>query len=465
MMKHAWDGYVKYAWGYHELRPISRHGHSSSLFGDFSNTGVTIVDSLDTLYIMGLMDEFQRARDWIEHNLDFKKLTWGEVSVFEINIRFVGGLLSCFALTGDRMFREKALLIAERLLPAFDTPTGIPLGIVNMENGVSRNPSWASEGSSILSELGTLSLEFNYLSDVTGKDVFRQKIQKLTGTIKRLDRHADGGLYPNFINPWTGDWGDRHVSMGAFGDSFYEYLLKSWLLSGRQDDEARLMYIDAVEAALAKLIQVSREGFTYFADSNSGRLEHKMQHLACFSGGMLGLGGFYLGEPFKRRHMAMGKAITRTCRESYNRSTSQLGPETFRFNEQLEAEGLEPEAAYLLRPEVVESYFIMWRLTHDPIYREWGWDVVLALERHCRVEGAGYSGLKNVNEEKPVKDDVQQSFFLAETLKYLYLLFSDDDVLPLDQWVFNTEAHPLPVSLPIKDISTPNPKFVFRDQK
>jgi hypothetical protein len=75
MMKHAWDGYVKYAWGYHELRPISRHGHSSSLFGDFSNTGVTIVDSLDTLYIMGLMDEFQRARDWIEHNLDFKKLT------------------------------------------------------------------------------------------------------------------------------------------------------------------------------------------------------------------------------------------------------------------------------------------------------------------------------------------------------------------------------------------------------
>jgi mannosyl-oligosaccharide alpha-1,2-mannosidase len=149
---------------------------------------------------------------------------------------------------------------------------------------VSRNPSWASEGSSILSELGTLSLEFNYLSDVTGKDVFRQKIQKLTGTIKRLDRHADGGLYPNFINPWTGDWGDRHVSMGAFGDSFYEYLLKSWLLSGRQDDEARLMYIDAVEAAMSKLIQVSREGFTYFADSNSGRLEHKMQHLACFSG-------------------------------------------------------------------------------------------------------------------------------------------------------------------------------------
>ena len=211
------------------------------------------------------------------------------------------------------MFREKALLVAEKLLPAFDTPTGIPLGIINVETGVmyllfltifvhrhcvcmviftfslhlfqeSRNPSWASEGSSILSEFGTLSLEFNYLSDVTDKDIFRQKMQKLMATIKRLDRKSDGGLYPNYINPWTGEWGDRHFSMGAFGDSFYEYLLKSWLFSGRQDDGARLMYIDAVEAAMSKLIQVSKGGFVYFAESNSGRLEHKMQHLACFSG-------------------------------------------------------------------------------------------------------------------------------------------------------------------------------------
>lgn len=181
---------------------------------------------------------------------------------------------------------------------------------------------------------------------------------------------------------------------------------------------------------------------------------------------MLGLGGFYLGEPYRRRHMSMARAITRTCHESYVRSATKLGPETFRFNEQLEAEGLEPEAGYFLRPEVVESYFVMWRLTHDSVYREWGWEVVQALEKHCRVEGGGYSGLKDVNVDKPVKDDIQQSFFLAETLKvihlyttflsqltnskvfflqYLYLLFSDDDVIPLDQWVFNTEAHPFPI--------------------
>lgn len=134
---------------------------------------------------------------------------------------------------------------------------------------------------------------------------------------------------------------------------------------------------------------------------------------------MLALGGFYLGEPFKRRHMGMGRAITRTCHESYYRTSSKLGPETFRFTEHLEAEGLEPETGFFLRPEVVESYFVLWRLTHEPIYREWGWEVVQALEKHCRVESGGYSGLKNVNDENPIKDDVQQSFFLAETLKVI----------------------------------------------
>uniref|UniRef100_A0A2D4HPA9 alpha-1,2-Mannosidase n=4 Tax=Colubroidea TaxID=34989 RepID=A0A2D4HPA9_MICLE len=100
---------------------------------------------------------------------------------------------------------------------------------------------------------------------------------------------------------------------------------------------------------------------------------------------------------------------------------------------------------YILRPEVVESYFYLWRLTHDPKYREWGWEAVQALEKFCRVE-AGFSGIRDVYTTTPSHDNMQQSFFLAETLKYLYLLFSEDDVLSLKDWVFNTEAHPLPVN-------------------
>ena len=104
---------------------------------------------------------------------------------------------------------------------------------------------------------------------------------------------------------------------------------------------------------------------------------------------------------------------------------------------------------YILRPETIESYFLMWRLTKDQKYRDWGWEMVQALDKSCKVEG-GYSGVRNVYQIENVevggnKDDVQQSFFLAETLKYLYLLFSDDDLIDLKLWVFNTEAHPLPV--------------------
>lgn len=137
--------------------------------------------------------------------------------------------------------------------------------------------------------------------------------------------------------------------------------------------------------------------------------------------------------------------MTSTCHQSYNRSATKLGPESFRFDNKREAEADWYDAHYILRPEVVESYFILWRTTHDPKYRQWGWEAVQALETYCRIPSGGYSGLKNVYDPNSTHDDVQQSFFMAETLKYLYLLFSDDRLIALDQWVFNTEAHPLPI--------------------
>ena len=239
-----------------------------------------------------------------------------------------------------------------------------------------------------------MSLEFNYLSDVSGDQRFRQKIEKIVETIRKADR--PDGLYPNYLNPKTGRWGQQHVSMGALGDSFYEYLLKAWLQSGKTDDVMRSMYVEAMESATQKLIQKSTNGLTYFAEMKFGRLEHKMDHLACFTGGMLALGSTQLGEPYKSRHMELGSAITNTCHESYDRTNTKLGPEAFRFTEVIEAKALKSnEKYYILRPEVVESYFVLWRLTHEPRYRQWGWEAVQALEKHCRVDG-GYTGLKNV---------------------------------------------------------------------
>lgn len=438
MMKLAWKGYETYAWGANELKPISKSKHSANIFGS-AETGATIVDALDTLWIMGLFEEFKKGRDWVISSLNMNSRS--EVSVFEVNIRFVGGLLSAYFLSGDVVFANKAKEIAEALMPAFNTKTGIPYALVNPTTQRARNWGWASGGSSILSEFGTLHLEFSMLSKATGDPKFLEKVMKIRDYLKKIDK--PNGLYFNFINPQTGAWGQRHVSMGALGDSFYEYLLKAWLLSDKKDASARQMYDDAMVAIEKHVLGKSNSGLTYLGEYRSGRLEPKMGHLTCFAGGMFALGAE--GSNKKEHFMSLGAEIAHTCHESYDRSTTKLGPEAFRFNGAKDAVATQQnEKYYILRPEVVETYFVMWRLTKDPKYRQWGWEAVQAIEKNCQVAN-GFSGIRDVYASSPTRDDVQQSFFLAETLKYLYLLFSEDDLININDWVFNTEAHPLPV--------------------
>ncbi|XP_020838806.1 mannosyl-oligosaccharide 1,2-alpha-mannosidase IC [Phascolarctos cinereus] len=439
MMQFAWDNYKQFALGKNELRPVTKNGYTGGMFGGLG--GATIIDALDTLYIMELEDEFQEAKNWVEKSfeLDVK----GDASVFEVNIRYIGGLLSAYYLTGEEVFREKVIRLGEKLLPAFNTPTGIPRGMVNFGSGVSRTWGWASLGSSILAEFGSLHLEFLHLTKISGNPIFARKVKNIRRVLNRTEKPK--GLYPNFLSPVSGSWVQHHVSIGGLGDSFYEYLIKAWLMSAKTDIEAKNMYYTALEAIETHLLQKSQEGLTYIAEWKGGVLDHKMGHLACFSGGMIALGAED-AEMGKRKHyMELAAQITKTCHESYIRTDTKLGPEVFWFDFGSEATTSSPsESYYILRPEVVESYMYMWRLTHDPKYRQWGWEVVEALEKYCRTE-TGFSGIRNVYTMFPEHDNMQQSFFLAETLKYLYLLFSEDDLLSLEDWVFNTEAHPLPV--------------------
>ncbi|XP_007485336.1 mannosyl-oligosaccharide 1,2-alpha-mannosidase IB isoform X2 [Monodelphis domestica] len=413
MMKHAWSNYRKYGWGHNELKPIAMKGHSTNIFGS-SKMGATIVDALDTLYIMGLHDEFKEGQEWIDHNLDFSVV-----------------------------FKNKAVQLAGKLLPAFNTPTGIPWAMVNLKSGIGRNWGWASAGSSILAEFGTLHMEFVHLSYLTGDPVYYQKVMHIRKLLQKMDR--PDGLYPNYLNPKTGRWGQHHTSVGGLGDSFYEYLLKAWLMSDKTDIEARKMYDDAIEAIEKHLIRTSNGGLTFIGEWKNGHLERKMGHLTCFAGGMFALGADGSKKDKAGHYLQLGAEIAHTCHESYDRTVLKLGPEAFKFDGGAEAVAVrQNEKYYILRPEVIETYWYMWRFTHDPKYRQWGWEATEAIEKYCRVRG-GFSGIKDVYSSAPAYDDVQQSFFLAETLKYLYLLFSNDDLLPLDHWVFNTEAHPLPV--------------------
>uniref|UniRef100_A0A3Q2QV88 alpha-1,2-Mannosidase n=1 Tax=Fundulus heteroclitus TaxID=8078 RepID=A0A3Q2QV88_FUNHE len=385
MMKFAWDNYKRYAWGKNELRPLTKNGHIGNMFGGLR--GASIVDSLDTLYIMGLMDEYNEAKEWVQTSLDLNSN--GEASLFEVNIRYVGGLLSAYYLTGEELFRSKALELGEKLLPAFNTPTGIPRG------------SPEKSGNQFQPGKGLLDLLLQVMS-----------IRKLLNKIEKPH-----GLYPNFLSPVSGNWVQHHVSIGGLGDSFYEYLIKSYLMSDKTDEEAKKMYYSALDAIEANLVQKSPGGLTYMAEWRGGILDHKMGHLACFSGGMIGIGADD-GEPEKRQHyLDLAAEITHTCHESYTRSTTRLGPEAFRFDSGAEATATRlSDRYYILRPEVIESYMYMWRLTHDPKYRDWGWEAVEALEQHCRVE-FGFSGIRDVYTMTASHDNMQQSFFLSETLK------------------------------------------------
>lgn len=167
------------------------------------------MDGLDTLWIMGLTEQFNEGRDWIRDNLDLSGVE-SEMSVFETIIRFVGGLLSCYAFTHDEMFLKKAVHVTELMLPAFDTPTGLPHSLIKPSTGQSRNPwrfPWIYGGSSILSEVGSLYLEFHYLSNVTGNQDYVQRGEKVRNLLDSIAKPE--GLYYNYINPKTGKFGQR----------------------------------------------------------------------------------------------------------------------------------------------------------------------------------------------------------------------------------------------------------------
>jgi len=189
--KHSWNGYVRDAWGCDEYHPISRKG--SNLTG--TGIGFTIVDSIDTLLIMDLKEEFQRAREWVAKSLDFDQD--GNVNVFETTIRVLGGLLSAYHLSGnDTLFLSKAIDLGDRLLGAFSSPSGIPYASINLASrkGIAAH---FSGGASSTSEATTLQLEFKYLSYLTDNEEYWRKAEEVMFVIDSLEKMD--GLVPIYV--------------------------------------------------------------------------------------------------------------------------------------------------------------------------------------------------------------------------------------------------------------------------
>src|SRR5438477_8868061 len=229
---HAWNGYKKFAWGHDDLKPLSKAYHdwySEPLL-------MTPVDALDTMILMGLKNEADRTREYIARNLSFDK----DLSVqnFEITIRLLGGLLSSYQLTGDKRLLKLAEDLGNRLLPVFESPTGLPYRYVNLKTGKVRgevtNPA----------EAGTLLIEFGTLSRLTHRPVFFEKAKR--ALVEIYNRRSPIGLVGTWINVETGAWTDTDSHISGAIDSYYEYLLKCSLLFGDQD--CKRMWNESVAA-------------------------------------------------------------------------------------------------------------------------------------------------------------------------------------------------------------------------
>mmetsp|Transcript_14109 Transcript_14109/g.27850 ORF Transcript_14109/g.27850 Transcript_14109/m.27850 type:complete len:452 (-) Transcript_14109:11-1366(-) len=435
MFMHSWEGYKKFAWGFDELMPRARAGHN------WLNQGGSIIDSMSTLAIMGEIEEFKKNAEWVKSQLHFESR--GEVSFFETTIRVLGGLVSAYEFSCDLYECDQGLLdkatdIGNRLSKAFNTPSGLPYATINLASGHGSTPGWTG-GAAILAEVATVQMEFSALSKHTGNPHYEEIAMKCFRQIEK--QNVANGLLPLYISVQTGQFTSNHVSLGAMGDSAFEYLIKTWILRGRKEEWVKNMYDKATQGIADHLVKTSQsDGLTYVAENKGGQPIHKMDHLACFAGGMFILGAPYSTDP--EGHLKIAKGVGETCFQMYNKMASGLSPENVEFG----GGGMRAGAVYnIQRPEAVETWFYLWRATKDPIWREHGWAMYEAFQKHCKVQSGGYVGVRDVRSNTPPLDDTQQTFWLAETLKYLYLLFCDDDVIPLDKYVFNTEAHPLKI--------------------
>ncbi|KAG0252001.1 mannosyl-oligosaccharide alpha-1,2-mannosidase [Actinomortierella ambigua] len=469
---YAWDAYRRDAWGKDEYHPVLRHGTNMIVDG----LGFTIVDALDTIMLMGLQKEYEEARAWVRDTLTFDQDN--DVNLFETTIRVLGGLLSAYDQSGhDKVFLDKAVDLADRLMAAFVTPTGIPYSSVNLKDRRAI-PNHDMGGASSTSEVSTIQLEFKYLSHITGDPKYWKAAERVIHLMK--DMRTLDGLVPIYINPDQGRFYGSEIRLGSRGDSYYEYLLKQYLQTGKTESIYREMYDQTVVGIKKHLVGRSYpNNLLYIGEVDMyglQRLSPKMDHLVCFLGGTMALGATE-GVPLShfpvreaslpsvdQEDFKMGEELTRSCYEMYRQTDTGLASEIVVWlqkesdaNGRTEKQRRPGSDFYIkdmdghnwLRPEAVESLFYMWRFTGDLKYRQWGWEIFEAIEKYSKVLTGGYSSIHDIRDRNNIRfSDKMETFFLAETLKYLYLLFGEDDVLPLDKYVFNTEAHPFPIFTP-----------------
>jgi mannosyl-oligosaccharide alpha-1,2-mannosidase len=482
----CWQSYKKYAWGSDELTPVS--GGRRDIFGGWA---ATLVDSLDTLWIMDLKAEFYKAVAAAE-SINFTHTELPEVNIFETNIRYLGGFLSAFDLSGDIRLLRKAVEVGEMLYKAFDTPNRMPVTRWDL-HAAARGEKQVARDSVVLAEIGSLSMEFTRLSMLTGDSRWFDAVQHIADEMAaQQGSTALPGLWPLKVNGEKADFSSGSIfSLGSMADSAYEYLPKMAALIGGELPMYQEMYEKAMDAAikhnLFRPLTPTNEDILIAGNIHAGdhglELEPRDEHLVCFLGGLMALGGKLFG---REKDIDAAKRLTDGCIWAYKVFPSGIMPEVLyvapcklnddcKWNEQVwkqevlqrvrkeDPNTTEGEAdidtiierarlpkgvtsvtdpRYYLRPEAIESVFVLYRVTGREDLLETAWNMFTAIDKATSTTLAN-SAIRDVTiTGKAETIDLMESFWMGETLKYFYLIFSDPGLISLDEFVFNTEAHP-----------------------
>ncbi|KAF5658302.1 putative class I alpha-mannosidase [Fusarium heterosporum] len=486
--KRCWNSYKKHAWMADELSPVS-----AGQANPFGGWAATLVDSLDTLWIMDMREDFDEAVAAVD-KIDFTKTELKEVNIFETNIRYLGGFLAAFELSADMRLLRKAVQVGEMIYKAFDTPNHMPITRWDF-HAAGKGENQVAAGGVLVAEIGSLCMELTRLSQLTGDPKWFDASQSIMNLLaSQQDSTKLPGQWPLIVDAKSEIFNQGSIfTLGAMADSVYEYLPKMAAMMGGQLPVYQAMYEKAVDAALQynlyrpmtpenKDILISGQ---IRAKDKGGEIQFELesqgQHLVCFLGGMLALGGRLFN---RQQDVDTAAKLTNGCIYTYEAFPHGIMPETFhmmpcdskeqcQWDEKRWKEGvlLEskikegetaqadaiikdqhlpggftriPDRRYILRPEAIESVFMMYRITGEHEYTEHAWTMFKSIEEATKTELANTAVWDvTVAEEKPRAVDSMESFWMGETLKYFYLIFSDPELISLDEYVFNTEAHPL----------------------
>ncbi|KAF2632040.1 glycoside hydrolase family 47 protein [Macroventuria anomochaeta] len=475
----SWESYRAKAWMKDALKPIS-----GQYVDQFSGWAATLVDSLDTLWMMGMKVEFYEAVEAVA-TIDFGKSTAATVNTFETCIRYLGGLIAAYDLSGHEVLLQKAVEVGDLLYAGFNTENGMPVDFINFES--------AKEGTGLRVETqvvsaspGTITLEFSRLSQLTGDNKYYAAVSQVMDLFYQNQNATRlPGMWPMMVSMNKKDvvFGYQ-FTIGGNADSLYEYLPKAHALLGSSDPSSKKYEImsryfmnTAMDSLFFRPMIPGDDDILISGNcdvlQDGPHLDPESEHLSCFIGGLYALGGRLFNND---EYLNVGAKLARGCAYAYKSFPTGIMPE--RYNMALcpgenhrqgciwDEAAFAAEAAnrpqyktdlpkgfttakdprYILRPEAIESIFILWRITGDPSFRATAWEMFQAVAKATDTAYAN-AAITDVNASGGgEKEDYMESFWMAETLKYFYLCFADTDLISLDEFVLNTEAHPFRLS-------------------